>query len=164
MDARHDPGQRRPDQRISTQRVSDQDRDAALAVLSAALSQGRLDSQEHAERSRGTLEARTRGKLEELTADLPAPRPSAREQDRKDLREWLDEWRYWLGGVVVLSAIWGARCVAKGELTFYWPLTPLAVWAAVLVAIAVWPRGTEKEDTEKGGTETRETEKRDTEK
>ncbi|MEU6946559.1 transposase, partial [Streptomyces sp. NPDC046316] len=26
------------------------------------------------------------------------------------------------------------------ELTYYWPPTPLGVWAAVLIAVAIWPR------------------------
>ncbi|WP_406476279.1 hypothetical protein [Streptomyces platensis] len=72
-----------------------------------------------------------------------AGRIADRERDRKELREWIEEWRYWLGGAVILSAVWGVRCLHEGELTFYWPLPPLGVWAAVLVALAVWPRGKE---------------------
>ncbi|MFJ3948688.1 hypothetical protein ACIPXV_01245 [Streptomyces libani] len=73
----------------------------------------------------------------------PAERISDRERDRRDLRAWIEEWRYWLGGAVIMSAVWGVHCFRKGELEFYWPLLPLGVWAAVLVAIAVWPRGGE---------------------
>ncbi|MFE0193070.1 DUF1707 domain-containing protein [Streptomyces sp. NPDC058989] len=131
-------------------RIADRERDGALELLAAALAEGRLDAQEHARRARQALQARTGAELAALTADLPAPEPSARERDRKDLRAWLEEWRYWLGGAVIMSAIWGANCVRKHELTSYWPLLPLGVWAAVLVAIAVWPRG-EGEDGEKGG-------------
>ncbi|KPC58970.1 hypothetical protein [Streptomyces chattanoogensis] len=69
------------------------------------------------------------------------------ERDRKELREWIEEWRYWLGGAVILSAIWGVQCFRRGEQRFYWPLTPLAVWAAVLIAVAVWPRGGEPDDS-----------------
>ncbi|MEU7116670.1 hypothetical protein [Streptomyces sp. NPDC046182] len=86
-----------------------------------------------------------------LTADLPAPAPTRSEQDRKDLREWLAEWRYWLGGAVIMSGIWGARCAQTGELTYYWPVTPLGVWAAVLIAIAIWPRDTDGSDEGDGG-------------
>ncbi|WP_238782856.1 hypothetical protein [Streptomyces monomycini] len=39
-----------------------------------------------------------------------------------------------------MSAVWGVRCLRKEELAFYWPVTPLGTWAAVLVAIALWPR------------------------
>ncbi|UNO41642.1 DUF1707 domain-containing protein [Streptomyces sp. MST-110588] len=137
------------DRREPAIRVSDQDREGALAVLSAALSEGRLDVKEHAARSQLALEARTSEELTELTADLPAPPLTREERDRADLREWLAEWRYWLGGGVILSAIWGVQCLKDHELRFYWPLAPLGIWAAVLVAIALWPRG--KGDQEKGG-------------
>ncbi len=122
-------------------RVSDGDRDEVLRLLAAALAEGRLDPQEHAIRSGRALEARTGDELAMLTADLPAPALSRTERDRKDLAEWLAEWRYWLGGAVIMSAIWGANCLQKGEPVYYWPVMPLGVWAAVLVAVAIWPRG-----------------------
>lgn len=132
-------------------RISDRDRDQALGVLAAALAEGRLDPCEHEIRSGRALQARTADELAVLTADLPAPKPTRAERDREDLREWLTEWRYWLGGAVIMSAIWGARCVQEGELTDYWPLTPLAVWAAVLTAIAIWPRDADGDDEADGG-------------
>lgn len=121
-------------------RVADHDRDDVLAVLAAALAEGRIDPHEHAVRSQSALRARTADELAALTSDLPAPAPTRAELDRKDLKEWLAEWRYWLGGTVIMSGIWGVRCAQKGELTSYWPLTPLGVWAAVLIAVAIWPR------------------------
>ncbi|MFF8276241.1 DUF1707 domain-containing protein [Streptomyces lateritius] len=132
-------------------RVSDRDRDEALGVLTVALVEGRLDPHEHEIRAKRALRARTDDELAALTADLPAPAPTRSDQDRKDLREWLAEWRYWLGGAVIMSGIWGARCAQKGELTYYWPVTPLAVWAAVLIAIAIWPRDTGDSDEGDGG-------------
>ncbi|MEU1849472.1 DUF1707 domain-containing protein [Streptomyces sp. NPDC019990] len=121
-------------------RVSDRERDAALEVLAAALAEGRLEASEHESRSRSALRARTAVELASLTADLPAPAPTRQERDRKDLAAWLAEWRYWLGGAVIMSGIWGVRCAKEGELTYYWPATPLGVWAAVLVALAIRPR------------------------
>nr|WSX21941.1 DUF1707 domain-containing protein [Streptomyces tubercidicus] len=132
------------DQLKPVTRIADRERDSALDLLATALAEGRLDAHEHAHRSRQALQARTSAELAALTADLPAPEPSARERDRKDLREWLDEWRYWLGGAVIMSAIWGIGCFRDHELTYYWPLFPLGVWAAVLIAIALWPRNEEK--------------------
>ncbi|MEU1916615.1 DUF1707 SHOCT-like domain-containing protein [Streptomyces massasporeus] len=126
-------------------RVSDRNRDETLGALAVALSEGRLDPQEHEMRSARALRARTADELAALTADLPAPAPTRSEQDRKDLKEWLAEWRYWLGGAVIMSGVWGARCMQKGELTHYWPVAPLGVWAAVLIAIAIWPRDTGRE-------------------
>ncbi|MFD0267816.1 DUF1707 domain-containing protein [Streptomyces sp. NPDC127106] len=127
-------------------RVSDADRDQALGILAAALAEGRLDVQEHASRVQAALRAHTADDLGVLTADLPAPTPTRAERDRKDVAEWLAEWRYWLGGLVLMSAIWGVRCLQEGELTYYWPLAPLGVWAAVLVTVAIWPRRGDDED------------------
>ncbi|MFD7630897.1 DUF1707 domain-containing protein [Streptomyces sp. NPDC059851] len=138
MDDHHDSAASAP-----AVRVSDADRDRALGILAGALAEGRLDVQEHASRAQAALRARTADDLGVLTADLPAPKPTRAEraeQDRKDLAEWLAEWRYWLGGLVLMSAVWGVRCLQKGELTYYWPVAPLGVWAAVLVAVAIWPR------------------------
>lgn len=135
MDDRREPP-------VPALRISDRDRDETLGVLAAALAEGRLDPHEHETRSTRALRARTADELTVLTADLPAPAPTRSEQDRKDLSEWLAEWRYWLGGAVIMSGVWGARCAQKGELTYYWPVTPLGVWAAVLIAIAIWPRDT----------------------
>ncbi|MDQ0749610.1 hypothetical protein QF034_003841 [Streptomyces africanus] len=78
-----------------------------------------------------------------MTADLPAPAPTRDDRNRKDLHDWLTEWRYWLGGAVILSALWAARCAQREELSHYWPVTPLGVWAAVLIALAIWPRGSD---------------------
>ncbi|MEV4949752.1 DUF1707 domain-containing protein [Streptomyces sp. NPDC053755] len=121
-------------------RISDADRDRALGILASALAEGRLDAQEHAHRVRSALRARTADDLGALTSDLPSPAPTRAEQDREDLAEWLREWRYWLGGLVILSSVWGVRCLQSGELTPYWPVAPLGVWAAVLAALAIWPR------------------------
>ncbi|MDQ1018070.1 hypothetical protein QFZ43_004619 [Streptomyces afghaniensis] len=139
MDDRHEPSAPAP-------RVSDSDRDKALAVLAAALAEGRLDPSEHETRAQRALQARTATELAALTADLPSPAPTRADRNRKDLHDWLTEWRYWLGGAVILSAVWAARCAQRGELTHYWPVTPLGVWAAVLIALAIWPRGSDDAD------------------
>ncbi len=64
--------------------------------------------------------------------------PARRTKD-SELREWLDEWRWWLGGAIILSAVWAVQVLRTG-MRFYWPVGPLGVWAAVLVAVAMWPR------------------------
>ncbi|MFI6983676.1 DUF1707 domain-containing protein [Embleya sp. NPDC050154] len=137
-------------------RASDHDRDTTLARLAAGYAEGRLDRSEYDERATRAAAASVLGELAELTADLPAARPRAAtvattraERDRRDLREWLQEWRYWLGGAVILTGVWGTRCVLKGELIGYWPIVPLGVWAAVLIAIAVWPRGDADDEAER---------------
>jgi hypothetical protein len=59
-------------------RVSDADRDAAAAVLTAAFAEGRLTADEHGQRLEAAYAARTWQQLHQLTADLPAP-PAAAE-------------------------------------------------------------------------------------
>jgi hypothetical protein len=54
-------------------RASDADRDRVLALLSEAMSDGRLTAEEHAERVQRAFSARTLGELAGLTADLAAP-------------------------------------------------------------------------------------------
>ncbi|MEU6181400.1 hypothetical protein [Streptomyces coeruleorubidus] len=66
-------------------------------------------------RSKHALRARTADELTALTADLPAAAPIRSEQDRKDLREWLAEWRYWLGGAVIMSGDLGHTLCAEGR-------------------------------------------------
>jgi hypothetical protein len=53
-------------------RASDADRDRVLALLSEAMSDGRLTPDEHADRVQRACSARTLGELAELTADLAA--------------------------------------------------------------------------------------------
>lgn len=58
-------------------RASDADRETAVSALSEHFQAGRLTTEELEERTGRALEARTLGQLDELTADLPAPRPAA---------------------------------------------------------------------------------------
>ncbi len=121
-------------------RASDDDRERVAAVLGAAYARGVLDADEHEQRIARTWEARHIAELATLTRDLPGPDRDevARVQRDTDLREWLEEWRWWLGSALVMSAIWGVQVVRSGP-DFYWPLIPLGIWAAILVAVAIWP-------------------------
>jgi hypothetical protein len=77
-----------------------------------------------------------------LTRNPPAATrvgDAEREQRKADLREWLDEWRWWAGGAVIMATIWGVHAIRSGA-DFFWPLVPLGIWAAILVAVALWPR------------------------
>ncbi|MEU7043297.1 DUF1707 domain-containing protein [Streptomyces varsoviensis] len=56
-------------------RASDQERDAAAALLADALALGRISAEEHSDRLEAVYQARTRAELVPLTADLPAPEP-----------------------------------------------------------------------------------------
>ena len=56
-------------------RVSNQERDEAVSTLGVHLSTGRLELSEYEERCGQAAVARTRGELEALFTDLPAPHP-----------------------------------------------------------------------------------------
>ncbi len=63
-----------------------------------------------------------------------------RQQDDQDLKEWLVEWRYWLAGALIMSAVWAVQGLRHDDFGFYWPVVPLGVWAAVLVSFLLWPK------------------------
>jgi len=56
-------------------RISNAERDEAVATLGEHLSTGRLELSEYEQRCTRAIDARTRGELEELFTDLPAPHP-----------------------------------------------------------------------------------------
>ncbi|WP_410651851.1 DUF1707 domain-containing protein [Amycolatopsis sp. cmx-4-54] len=56
-------------------RISDQDRESALAALGEHMTVGRVDIDEYGERSARVTAAKTRGELSEIFADLPEPHP-----------------------------------------------------------------------------------------
>ena len=56
-------------------RISSVERDEAVSTLGAHLTTGRLELDEYEERCGTAVAARTRGDLEELFTDLPAPHP-----------------------------------------------------------------------------------------
>ncbi len=122
------------------ERATHDDRELTASLLGDALARGALDATEHEQRQARALSASHVAQLTALTSDLPrsVEANAASKQYASDLSEWLKEWRWWLGGAVILTAIWGLRAISAGP-SFYWPIFPLGVWAAVLVAIAIWP-------------------------
>ncbi|GAA1781551.1 hypothetical protein GCM10009834_46540 [Streptomonospora arabica] len=137
---------------VSRMRASDADRDACAERLATALSEGRLDLDEYERRLDEAMGAVVVGQLRALTADLPEPPPPAERDDSEPVpvgssrsalvspwKDWVDEWRWWLGGAVIMSGIWGVTSIMGGDLLPYWPLVPLGIWAAILVAAAIWP-------------------------
>ncbi|GAA0930873.1 DUF1707 domain-containing protein [Pseudonocardia zijingensis] len=118
-------------------RVSDADREATAERLRIAVDEGRLDLTEYDARVRSAYAATTYGELEPLTADLPAPPPPAPAKKPAARGTLLDEWREWLGGAIIMIAIWGTTSFFAGSLHAFWPAIPLGIWAAVIVAEAL---------------------------
>jgi hypothetical protein len=123
-------------------RISDADRAAAADRLRIAVDEGRLDHTEYDARLRAAYAATTYGELEPITADLPAVQatkiPAAKESAAAtQRRKWMNEWREWLGGAIIMIAIWGTTSLVSGSLHAFWPAIPLGIWAAVLLAGAL---------------------------
>ena len=74
-----------PDSRPQT-RLSDTDRDRAAADLSEHYAEGRLDTEEHAERLDAIWTARTRADLDPIFEDLPQRAPERPARGRR--RGW----------------------------------------------------------------------------
>lgn len=123
-------------------RASDADRSAVAQRLQRAVDEGRLDITDYDERLQRTYAARTYGELDRITVDLPAPAPETSlvkaghsgggTVARRE--ETTAEWRSWAGTSLFLITIWGISSVASGGLVFFWPMFPVGIWAAILLA------------------------------
>jgi hypothetical protein len=119
---------------MDSTRVSDAERERTAELLRTAVGDGRLDLAEFDERLRRAYAAVTRADLADVTRDLPAP-VAVRAPERPAPRtgEWVEAWRHWLGGSLVMLAIWGGISLAAGEAVGFWPAIPISIWAAVNV-------------------------------
>jgi hypothetical protein len=125
-------------------RVGDAEREAVVARLQAALNEGRLDLSEFEERSSVAYAARTEGELVPLIADLPAnlglnpktPRdPNTAEVMAARKRRLLTGAESaWVRTAIILIVIWAISAVASSSLNYFWPIWPLGIWGAVLLA------------------------------
>ena len=121
--------------------ATDDDRDRTVGALNNALARGALGLEEHEQRVARAWEARDTLDLASLTTDLPAPTKAdaINARNRSEVGQWLAEWRYWCGGAVIMATVWGVQAARSGP-RFFWPVVPLGIWAAVLLAVAIWPR------------------------
>ncbi|MDV7989622.1 DUF1707 domain-containing protein [Rhodococcus sp. IEGM 1374] len=123
-------------------RVSNGEREDAATTLGVAMSEGRLTLVEYEQRLDAVWASTTRGDLAEVMHDLPGVElPGTKDVDRSrsEWREYLDEWRWWLGGAVVMNGIWAVQWISDGEPNNYWPLWPLGIWGVILIAMAFMP-------------------------
>ena len=127
-------------------RAADTDRAAVAQRLQTAVDEGRLDIIDFDERLQRAYAAKTYGELDRITADLPAPETApVKAPDRAVARreEMTGEWRSWAGTSLVLITVWGISSVASGGALFFWPMFPVGIWAAILLASMV-ERGSRK--------------------
>ena len=97
--------------------ASDSEREAAAERLRRAAGEGRLAPEELEQRLGVALTARTRGDLERVVADLPAPRRRRRRAARRpDLPAYI-------AVSLLLVTIW-----ALTGMEYFWPIWPIAGW------------------------------------
>ncbi|MCH7233117.1 DUF1707 domain-containing protein [Glycomyces sp. L485] len=121
-------------------RISNADRNEAVAHLRRALDEGRLDLSEFDDRSRAVYESKTNAELDLVFDDLPIERG-------KELRPAGDTGQaeskprgvppslhglIWIG--LPLTAIWAISSISAGEFTYYWPIWPVGILTAIVLA------------------------------
>ena len=129
----------------ASMRASDADRDVVLRALSEAYADGRLDPDEHDERTTGVQTARTLGELPAYLADLvpvadpvsnvPAVRPLTNQQiEAEAVARWgrrrAEALRMWLFVSVICWTIWLLTNVGGHP----WPIYPMLGTAAPLAS------------------------------
>ncbi|WP_433757755.1 DUF1707 SHOCT-like domain-containing protein [Nocardia sp. CA-135398] len=106
-------------------RARDTDRADVCGLLDAALADGQLTDDEHAERTAKAMRAKAFGELDELIGDLQVPRnlvdaPVIR-IDRRRPRRWVAPVAFIAGAAVIGAAVGGiASCAAGGSGPFGW--------------------------------------------
>jgi hypothetical protein len=121
-------------------RISNADRDKAIAQLQAALDEGRIDLSEFDERAKTAYEAKTNAELDLIFDDLPGGRPKVGEVVPAEPAAAPDAPRS--GGLgkrlrrlpalrglvtvgVITTGVWAASSVASGEWGYFWPIWPI---------------------------------------
>jgi hypothetical protein len=108
-------------------RVSDADRDQAVAELGEAFQAGRLTQAEFSQRTDRALQARTGNDLGELFADLPRQAPPAPSPGDSRIHPWLAG-RVVIAlviAVIVLGSVFSHRHGAEG---FGWLVPVVILW------------------------------------
>ena len=119
-------------------RISNADRDQAIAQLQAALDEGRIDLAEFDERAKTAYEAKTNAELDLIFDDLPGGRPKegevvaaeaaeAPEHDRPRGPRFhqLPALRGLVTVGVITTGVWAASSIASGEWHYFWPIWPI---------------------------------------
>ncbi|GLX93011.1 DUF1707 domain-containing protein [Herbidospora sp. NEAU-GS84] len=128
-------------------RVSDGDREAAVAHLLAAVDEGRLSLDEYNDRMSRAYASVTFGDLDKLFVDLPsapATTPTVTATQTKApvvatgaLPRWLKVvWIAWAAKVALNLVIWVLLSFTERELIYFWPMWVIIPPGLVLLAVS----------------------------
>jgi hypothetical protein len=113
--------------------ASDAEREHHAELLREHAAQGRLTVDELDERLDRVYAARTRGELEPIVSDLPAPRRTRPPAPRPARRR--PEWTAFVAVNLLLIVIWAATGAG-----YFWPIWPLLGWGIGLIGPwSCWP-------------------------
>ncbi|WP_448626215.1 DUF1707 SHOCT-like domain-containing protein [Geodermatophilus sp. URMC 64] len=131
-------------------RAADVDREAVARRLGEHMAAGRLTPPEYEDRVARAYAAKTYGELDELTADLPATRPSTPVPQPRPAYSgpggpawgavsWSRgarraAWGSWFTTALIVVTIWAITSIASGGLVYFWPVWVIGPWGAVLLA------------------------------
>ena len=129
-------------------RVSDAERQNVADRLRVAQEVGQLDIHEFDDRVRSVWAARTRGELERVIADLPAPPPAAAPARRSSRQVFSDTGGgvtmriltiIWAAILAVNVVVWGLVSATDDEAVYPWPiwLAPAGVVLLVLYVAGI---------------------------
>ncbi|GAA1007766.1 hypothetical protein Aple_071280 [Acrocarpospora pleiomorpha] len=129
-------------------RVSDGDREAAVARLLSAVDEGRLSLDEYNDRMGRAYESVTYADLDNLFLDLPGTAPTAAPATTATqtkapavatgaLPRWLKVlWVAWAAKVALNLVIWVMLSITEGELLYFWPMWIIVPPGAILFALS----------------------------
>ena len=116
-----------------TVRASDQDREAAIALLNEHTTAGRLTLAEFEERVGAVYAAQKLAEVDELLADLPVQRsiatPSA--EPEVSVRQM---WAPWVLAGSITTLIWAISMIGSERFIYPWPIWVIGPWGLVLLS------------------------------
>jgi hypothetical protein len=124
-----------PDRRDPQLRIGNSEREAVVERLSAALADGRLELVEYDDRVQQVYAAKTGADLVPITSDLPAPPPPPAPKPTLTSRfAFGPAEQGWLAMSVMLLAIWLLGVLHNHDTQSFWPMWPIGIGAAGLLA------------------------------
>ncbi len=126
-------------------RVSDNDREAAVARLLAAVDEGRLSLDEYNDRMSRAYTSVTFGDLDNLLLDLPGDQTASPTVTQTKapavatgaLPRWLKVvWIAWVAKVALNLVIWVILSITEGELLYFWPMWVIIPPGLALLAVS----------------------------